>query len=132
MADTSTAFDWTAALIPEEKFTGYSMNPSNTNNLGKHQAFQALGYKLDTADERARAADDVIGQLRTALPPEGIPREHPSQYGRRAEVRTPLVGPSGSKATLVTVWQADNHGNVPRLITNWAEVHVKGGKDAKP
>jgi uncharacterized protein with von Willebrand factor type A (vWA) domain len=131
MADT-TAFDWSAALILEEKFTAYSMNPSNTNNLGKHKAFQALGYKLDTAEERAQAAGDVIRQLRASLPPERIAREHPSQYGARVDIRTQLTGPNGTGATLVTVWQADNQSNVPRLITSWAEVHVKGGGDAKP
>ena len=121
MAGESTAFDWTAAVISEDKFAAYSMNP-NANNLGKHVAFQALGYALGSAEEIRQAAEDVIGQLRAALPPNSV-RECASNYGRRVEIRTPLVGPNTKMATLVTVWQAVMNSNEPRLITNWAEVH---------
>lgn len=124
--------DWAACLIAEEKFVDYSMDPSNENSLGKSEAFAALGYVLGSEEQRRTAATDVIEQLRDALPPDRLTDERLSPYGRRFTAKCPLVGPNGTRATLITIWQVDVGGSEPRLITNWAEVHTKGGDDAAP
>lgn len=107
------------AVIDPRKFEGYSMDPSNVNNGGKWQAWQQIGYDVDTDVGRQSAASDVVAQIQSQLgstPAEALPA---TKWGDRFQVNVPISGPSGD-GTLVTVWQVEN--GVPRMITNFLKV----------
>ncbi|MGZ7031954.1 MAG: eCIS core domain-containing protein [Thermoanaerobaculia bacterium] len=111
-----------AAVIDMAKFTSYSMDPGNKGNQGKAVAFKQIGYPVDDEKGRQTAATEVVSQLRGALAKTPATSGKASDYGQRFEVRVPITGPKGA-GTLVTAWQVDKGGEVPRLITNWLEVH---------
>lgn len=111
------------ARIDSAKFERYSMNPNNANNGGKWQAFEQLGYDVQTPEGRSQGAQDVIAQLRGKLPNESATEAKSTSFGRRFEVRADITGPNGRTGTLNTIWQYDSGSNVPRLITNWLQVH---------
>ncbi|PJK21503.1 adhesin [Mycobacterium goodii] len=95
------------------------MDPSNVNNGGKWQAWQQIGYDVDSEVGRQSAASDVVTQIQSQLgstPAEALPA---TKWGDRFQVNVPISGPSGD-GTLVTVWQVEN--GVPRMITNFLKV----------
>ncbi|WP_234820555.1 DUF6883 domain-containing protein [Mycolicibacterium goodii] len=107
------------AVIDPRKFEAYSMDPSNVNNGGKWQAWQQIGYDVDSEVGRQSAASDVVTQIQSQLgstPAEALPA---TKWGDRFQVNVPISGPSGD-GTLVTVWQVEN--GVPRMITNFLKV----------
>ena len=107
------------AVIDPRKFEAYSMDPSNVNNGGKWQAWQQIGYDVDSEVGRQSAASDVVAQIQSQLgstPAEALPA---TKWGDRFQVNVPISGPSGD-GTLVTVWQVEN--GVPRMITNFLKV----------
>jgi len=109
------------AQIDENKFTRYSMDPNNPNNGGKAAAFRKIGYDIDELSAREAGAQNVIAQLRQQLSTSPATTGKSTSFGARFEVRVTIQGPAGS-GSLVTVWQIDSGGTVPRLITNWLEV----------
>lgn len=110
------------AEIDPRKFTEYSMNPLNPNNQGKWQAFQALGYPIDSLQDRQATTQLIITQIRSRL--EQIPAtlDEPSPYGIRFTVIIPVMGLNERQGKLITKWQIDNNRTIPRLITNWLQV----------
>lgn len=112
---------WDEAQIDISKFRDYSMNPEHPDNGGKHLAFAALGWNVETAEGRELAADEVIRAIRASLP-SADSKTYASEYGQRARVALPLQGPNGRDGKLVTVWQIESGSRVPRLITNWLKV----------
>jgi hypothetical protein len=98
------------------------MNPGHHSECGKHKAFHAVGWELSTLQLREKAAGEVIGILRASLPPADV-RLFSSAYGTRYETRTVLKGPNGRVGSLIVIWQVAPSTVVPRLITNWFEVH---------
>jgi hypothetical protein len=110
-----------AAVIDQAKFEKYSMDPNNKGNGGKAVAFKTLGYEVDTEAGRQTGATDVVTQLKNQLAVTPAKKGKSTAFGERFEVRVQIKGPSG-EGTLVTVWQVE--GGVPRLITNWLEVHI--------
>lgn len=110
-----------AALIDRAKFEKYSMDPNNKGNGGKAVAFKTLGYEVDSEAGRQFRATDVVEQLKNQLAITPAKKGKSTAFGDRFEVRVQIKGPSG-EGTLVTVWQVE--GGVPRLITNWLEVHI--------
>jgi hypothetical protein len=111
------------ALIDPAKFTHYAMDPNHPRNGGKWKAFEALGYDVRSEAGRQRAAQDVINQLRKQLVTTAATENKTTQYGRRFQVRAPIIGLNGEEGTLVTIWQFDVGSDVPRLVTHWLEVH---------
>ncbi len=109
--------------VDARKFVNYSLDPGNTANKGKWKAFDSLGYDVHTEAGRAEAAQDLTAQIQSQLRQTSATPAKESIYGQRFEVRVPIEGPNGNKATLVTEWQIDKGSDTPRLITNWAEVH---------
>ncbi|WP_236949353.1 hypothetical protein, partial [Mycolicibacterium goodii] len=64
------------AVIDPRKFEAYSMDPSNVNNGGKWQAWQQIGYDVDSEVGRQSAASDVVTQIQSQLgstPAEALP-----------------------------------------------------------
>ncbi|MFQ6043636.1 MAG: DUF6883 domain-containing protein [Candidatus Poribacteria bacterium] len=111
------------AIIDTAKFTEYSMNPHHPENQGKADGFKQLSYDVDTSEGRIAAMQDVVAQLRAKLQESPAILSRQTFYGLRYEVRTEIVGPNGKTGTLVTLWQYDIGTLVPRLVTNWLEVH---------
>ncbi len=99
------------------------MNPNNPGNKGKWAAFAELGYDTQPLEGRKLGAQDIIRQLRTALGNTPAVAGKPSSHGCRFVVRLEIQGPNSKQATLVTCWQIDHTQTIPRLITNWLEVH---------
>jgi hypothetical protein len=111
------------AEIDSAKFDQYSMNPDNPRNLGKWQAFEEIGYDVRKLEKRKESALQIIEQLRRDLPTVSAKAGKSSPHGSRFEVRTLIQSPVDKAGTLVTIWQIDLDYTVPRLITNWLEVH---------
>ena len=111
------------ARVDAGKFSDYSMDPEHPQNEGKWQAFDQLGYDVNTAAGRSNAAQQVSEQVQAQLGDSPAVLDRQTKYGPRWRVETEIVGPNGRHATVVTVWQYDEAGDVPRLITNWARVH---------
>lgn len=116
------AQNWPEAVVDVAKFRDYSMDRANPRNRGKFQAFEALGYDVSTPKSREAAAQDVIRQLRDALPGTNI-KVDPSRWGQRFGTATPITGPNSRSGTLRAWWQVDPGAKSPRMITNWVEVH---------
>lgn len=110
------------AEIDPHKFTEYSMNPSNPNNQGKWKAFEALGYNIDSPQNRKIAVESIITQIRLQLEHTSAILDEPSPYGTRFTVIISIVGLNHREGKLVTKWQIDNNKTIPRLITNWLQV----------
>ena len=111
------------AHIDPAKFVAYSMNSTNPRNQGKWLAFEAIGYQLHERTLRLEAAENVIQQLINQLPYVQAVIGRTTPYGVRYRVRCRITGPNSQVGTLVTVWQISPNSDVPRLITNWLEVH---------
>ena len=111
------------AEIDPRKFQQYSMNPGNPANQGKWMAFAAIGYAVESEQERRLAAQDAIAQLRRAIVNTPATLDRNSIHGTRFEVKVQIQGPNGGIGTLVTKWQIDRDTDFPRLITNWLEVY---------
>lgn len=107
------------------KFRDYSMNPQHPENGDKHEAFEELGYRLVTAEERESAATDVVRQLRIALTEKKwvVSERRSSKEGPRFRIDSEITGPNGRKGTLVTVWLQERESESLRLITNYVKVH---------
>ncbi|MBM3239058.1 hypothetical protein FJZ31_22425 [Candidatus Poribacteria bacterium] len=111
------------AIIDPAKFIEYSMNPHHPENQGKADGFKQLGYDVDIFEGRIAAMLDVVVQLRAKLKESPALLSRKTFYGLWYEVRTEITGPNGKKGTLATLWQYDIGTSVPRLLTNWLEVH---------
>ncbi|MBD2021648.1 hypothetical protein H6F43_15820 [Leptolyngbya sp. FACHB-36] len=112
-----------AVEIDLRKFEDYSMNPGNPGNQGKWVTFAAVGYDVQNPQNRIAAAQDVVTQLRQQLSKTPATQGQSNRYGPRFEVRVVIRGANGREGTLVTIWQLDRGTEIPRLITNWLEVH---------
>ncbi|CCI21064.1 MAG: hypothetical protein IM486_00250 [Microcystis sp. M114S2] len=115
------------AEIDPRKFTEYSMNPFNTNNQGKWQAFMILGYNIESSQGRQIAAQSIINQIRLHLENNPATLDEPSEYGIRFTVTIPIIGINYLQGTLVTKWQIDKNKQIPRLITNWLKINQNNG-----
>jgi len=115
--------NYTLAIIDPAKFTEYSMNPHHPENQGKAAGFKQLGYDVDTYEGRIFAMQHVVVQLRAKLKDSPAIISRKTFYGPRYEARTEIIGPNGRTGTLVTLWQYDIGTLVPRLLTNWLEIH---------
>jgi len=108
------------AVIDPRKFAEYSMDPANPSNNGKWQAWQQIGFDVNSAADRSAATQNVIEQIRAQLPNAPATVGKLTNFGQRFEVDTIINGPSG-QGTLKMVYQMED--GVPRLVTNWLEVH---------
>jgi len=102
------------AVVEDAKLHGYVLNPAHP--VGRHHAVlfdTLLGISLRNADVLKEA-------LLSAATEEEVFREHASPYGRKYEMRFPIVGPKGEKAVRA-VWIVDEGGNRPRLVTCYVE-----------
>ena len=101
------------AVIPQEKFTGYALNPER--DIHKARAFQeALGYTQENVE-------DLIRQIREKLP-EYEAKEKPDKgWGKRYEVRMDITGPNGKTAKVLTAWIDDKNNGEIRLTSVYVD-----------
>lgn len=110
------------AQIDSAKFEKYSMDPTNPKNGGKWEAWEELGYDVQTPEGRTSATQDVTNQLQKELADNPAINPKETAFGMRFEVDVPITGPNGQQEALVTIWPYDTGSDIPRLITNWLKV----------
>lgn len=112
------------AVIDPRKLSAYSMRADHPDNRNKARAWADLGYEVETEEGRDLAAAEVADHVRELIGASSAREVSPTKYGRRYQVRIPLVGSNGVEATLLTGWQVDHDGDgAPKMTTIWAEIH---------
>ncbi len=87
------------AIIPEEKFTEYALNPLKDKN--KAEAFEkALGYNLSNSNK-------LIENIRTNINKFNATEKPDLGYGTRYEIIMNLTGENGKNANVKTAWIID-------------------------
>lgn len=95
------------AKVPEEKFTGYSLNPLKSPDKAK--AFkEALGYDLENYEALMKNITDHIDESKFA-------EKGDNGHGMRYEYIMELTGANGKKANVLTAWIQD--GKEKRLVS---------------
>lgn len=100
------------AVIEEAKVRDYLM--SSVHVVGRYKAtwFRALGYE---ASDWQRLRRDLL----TIAAASDARRREASLYGQKYEVRATLVGPSGKRGAVVSIWIVPTGTSVPRFVTDY-------------
>lgn len=98
------------AIIEPAKLHGYLLSPDHPVGRFKAAFFAAFGYTEAGWRDLER---DLRQMARTLDAEEG----HPSEYGKKYEVRGILTGPNARSAEIVTVWMVRRGERVPRFVT---------------
>jgi hypothetical protein len=98
------------AIVPRAKLCDYLL--SVTHPVGRFKAafFAILGYTIENWEQLQLDLLQFV-QSGTAFPGQE------SSYGRKYEVRGTLVGPSGRRSNLVTVWIVLSGESYPLFVT---------------
>ena len=97
------------AVIPEEKFSMYALDPNKDPD--KSKAFkEALGYDLTNYS-------DLIENIKTHLSEYEAIKKPDKGHGQRYEVVMEITGPNGKTANVLTAWIDDNKNGEMRLTT---------------
>lgn len=118
------------AEIARNKFAAYSLNEGHPQNRGKAEGWRALGFRLETQQDRLETAEELREMTRLLLPAARVAATTSSPYGDRYKVLTGYIGPNGAHGTLITCWMVDGEGDHarPRMTTTWMQPHRdKGG-----
>ena len=99
-----------SAIVSQAKICDYLLSPTHPIGRFKAAFFSALGY---TIENWQRLQEDLLELARSGEAFAG--QENP--YGQKYEVRGTLVGPSGRRADLVTVWIVLTDATYPQLVT---------------
>ena len=98
------------AIIPEAKLRDYLV--STNHPIGRHKSvfFAALGYNAGNwpqleADLRSQhlKSDAELGER--------------TEYGQKYLIRSPLIGPNGRQANVLSVWMVRDEEQVPRFVS---------------
>ena len=98
------------AIIEPQKITLYLLNIEHSRGGDKAALLKSFGYAIE---DWKRLADDL--RLYHLTVDVTLVRETP--YGRRYEVKAPLITPSGRSLIVRSIWQIDIGADQPRLIT---------------
>jgi hypothetical protein len=98
------------ALIPAAKLRDYALSPLHPVGRLKAAFFARLGYRHE--NWRTLEADLRTQHLR--MPAE---RLGTASFGTKYRIVAALVGPSGRRAFIVSVWIVPALEQVPRLVT---------------
>ena len=98
------------AILSKAKICDYLL--SSTHPIGRFKAafFSALGYTIDNWE---RLREDLLELARSGEAFGG----RASPYGQTYEVHGTLVGPSGRRADLLTVWIVRSGTMYPQFVT---------------
>jgi hypothetical protein len=99
-----------SAIIAPEKLRDYLLNPDHRRGGAKARLLLAFGYRTEAwqvleADLRSRHLNAEVHGVKD------------NAYGRRFEIRAPLITPSGRPLVVESIWQIDTGTDVPRFIT---------------
>jgi len=100
------------AVIPNQKLSGYCLNPDHAD--GKHKAyiFQAvLGIGLEEEEELRQALLDAIQNYEAVI-------DKSNQYGQKYTVDFPLTR-NEKQATVRSVWIVWYEEDFPRLVSRY-------------
>ena len=104
-----------AAVIPDEKISGYSLNENHPT--GKHKAIvfkKVLGYTVDNKEI-------LLSQIRRGLKKYRAINRGTTQYGESFEVPMVVVGANGRHAIVKTGWIIDRGASDPRLVSAYVD-----------
>lgn len=115
------------AIIPQEKFTKYALNPLGDKN--KAEAFEkALGYNLNNAEK-------LIENIKNNIPNFSAKEKEDTGYGKRYEIIMTLLGENNKYANVKTAWIIDKDTKQTRLTSayvtskKWKEGNSNGNKN---
>lgn len=98
------------AIIEPEKITLYLLNIEHKRGRDKAVLLSSFGYSIE---DWPRLVDDLRSYHLTI--DATLVRDTP--YGRRYEVKAPLITPSGRSLIVRSIWQIDIGADQPRFIT---------------
>jgi hypothetical protein len=98
------------ATIPDAKVREYLLSASHPVGRFKAVFFLALGFSVERWELLRDALLD-IGITGNAAPGQ------PSSFGQKFEIRATLVGPSGRRADVVTVWMVPTGQDFAHFVT---------------
>jgi filamentous hemagglutinin len=96
--------------VPEEKLTGYLLNPQHPVGRGKAAFFLALGFSRQNPEALTQA---LVVQAREA-PERAV---QPAPEGEKLICIGPLATPSGKRPWVVSVWYLERGKDTARLVT---------------
>lgn len=97
------------AIIPQEKFTQYALNPLKDKN--KAEAFEkALGYNLSNSNK-------LIENIKNNIDKFSAREKEDSEYGKRYEIIMRLLGENSKYANVKTAWIVDKDTKQTRLTS---------------
>ena len=97
-------------IVDERKVVDYLLNTSRMPAAAKARFFFSCGFQAETWWELAKA-------LKSHAQSNEVLNEVRSDYGMKYEIEGPLRCPDGRFPAVRTVWQIDQDGLAPRLIT---------------
>ena len=98
------------AVVDRAKIRDYLLSMEHPIGRFKAAFFCALGY---SRGEWERLREDLLEVARTGVAVEG----RRNVFGQMYEVRGMLVGPSGRRANITTVWIIVHGDDSPQLVT---------------
>jgi hypothetical protein len=98
-----------AAIVDQQKLTGYCLNPEHPRGKHKARVFAALGFTADNADELRTA-------LRGAAATADAQLAEADQFGQRYVVEFEIRGPQGV-GLVRSMWIVRRGETVPRLTS---------------
>jgi hypothetical protein len=98
------------AIIEERKLRDYLLSP--THSIGRFKAafFAQLGY---TQGNWLRLEQD----LRAQHLPQEAEEVGSSRHGEKYKIAAPLVGPTGKRVELISIWIIRRGEDRPRFVT---------------
>jgi hypothetical protein len=98
------------ALVERDKVVGYLLNPAHPFGASKARFFAGFGF-------RPEAWEVLAESLREHGRRHEVSNMKETGFGPRYEVDGDLQTPGGARPHVRTVWQIDDPGTAPRLIT---------------
>lgn len=99
-----------AAMVAQEKVTGYLL--STTHRDGRHKAAFFLSFGFTTGDWQVVAA--ALVQHATD---HAVAKSEETPFGTRYVVEGTMQTPSGRTPSIRSVWFVENEETVPRFVT---------------
>jgi len=98
------------ATVEHSKVSDYLLNTSKMPGAAKAKFFMAFGFRAEDWEVMAEALKE---HART----NPFKTRYESRFGLKYEIEGPVLAPDGRRPQVVTVWQIEQDGLAPRLIT---------------
>lgn len=98
------------AIVPSDKLADYLLSQSHLIGRWKARFFLSIGFRETRVDELKDALIDVAkkGQVKSTITTE---------FGIKYVVEGVILGPSGRRSVIRTVWVVETGQDRPRLVT---------------